>query len=141
MCKLSLVRAQSTYENYLRFSRFSDSSKHIHKNTQNRKQHIQTHAALSCPPQADKRIRLQRGKLPLQHQNSVPLTNLWRLPGVPGSSHFPGCPPEGQPVVLLAHLPTTVLQSFQPERTAANTKCVHFRKPHHLQTPSPLPPG
>ena len=40
MCKSSLVRVQSTYENYLRFSRFSHRSKHIHKNTQNRNQHV-----------------------------------------------------------------------------------------------------
>jgi hypothetical protein len=87
---------------------------------------------LSCPPQAGKRIRrLQRGTLPLQQQNSVHLTNLQRLPCVPGSSHFPGHPPGWQPVVLLVHLRTTVLQSSRPERTAANTNRAHFRKPHH----------
>ena len=92
MCKLSLVRVQST--NYLRFSRFSHSSKHIHKNTQNRNQQIQTHTTLSHPPQAGKRIRgFLRGKLPLQPQNSVPLTDLWRLPGVPGSPCFPRASP------------------------------------------------
>jgi hypothetical protein len=135
MCKLSLVRVQSTYEHYLRFSRFSHSSKHIHKTTQNRNQQIQTHVTLSCPPQAGKRIRrFQRGKLPLQQQNSVPLTNLQRLPGIPGSPHFPGHPPGQQPVVLLARLPITVLRSLWSERTAANTKCAFQKTPSSAST-------
>jgi hypothetical protein len=99
MCKLSLVRVQSTNENYRHFSKFSHSSKDIHKNTQNRNQQIQTHVTLSHPPQAGKTIRrFLRGKLLLHKQNSVPLTDLRILPGVPGSPYFPGRPPGQQPV-------------------------------------------
>ena len=50
--------------------------------------------------------------------------SLWpirRRPGVPGSPYLPGRPPGPQPVVLLARLPTTVLRSLRPKRTAANT--------------------
>ena len=49
--------------------------------------------------------------------------SLWpirRRPGVPGSPYLPGRPPGPQPVVLLARLPTTVLRSLRPKRTAAN---------------------
>ena len=56
---------------------------------------------------------------------------IWRRPGIPGSPYLPGRPPGPQPVVLLARLPTTVLQSLRPKRTAAKYRRVHFRKPHH----------
>ena len=49
------------------------------------------------------------------------LTDLRRQPGVPDSPYLPGRPPGPQPVVLLARLPTTVLRSLRPKRTAANT--------------------
>ena len=51
---------------------------------------------------------------------------IWRWPGVPGSPYLPGRPPGPQPVVLLARLPTTVLRSLRPKRTAANTDCTRI---------------
>jgi hypothetical protein len=106
-------------------------------------QQIQTHSTLSRSPQAGKRIRrFWRGKLPLQ-QNLVPLTDLQRLPGIPCSPLFPGRLPGQQPVVLLARLPTTVLLSLRPKRTAANTNREYFRKFHHpivYKHHLPLPP-
>jgi hypothetical protein len=138
MCKLSLVRVQSTYENHFHFSRFSHSSKLIHKNTQNRNQQIQTHVTFSSPPQAGKRIRkCWRGKLQLQ-QNSVPLTDLWRWTGVSGSPHVPGLPPGLQPVVLLSCLPNTVLQSLQLKRTTVNRKCKFQKTPSSTNTKTSL---
>lgn len=80
MCKLSLVRVQTTYENYLLFSRFSYSFKHLHKNPQNRNQQIQTHASLSLPPQAGKQLNnlwSLRGKLLLPHRTRF----LWLISG------------------------------------------------------------
>ena len=63
--------------------------------------------------------------------------SLWpirRWPGVPGSPYLPGRPPGPQPVVLLARLPTTVLRSLRPKRTAANTD--HVRISENPITPS-----
>ena len=112
------------------FFRFSHSSKHIHKNTQNRNQQIQTHSTLSCPPQAGKRIRrFWRGKLPLQ-QNSVPLTD-------PETARRPwlSLPPRASPRATACGPPSTSADHSPPVLTAQKDSCkyrrAHFRKPHH----------